>query len=317
MMNNAMKVDEGGESWQFVPSTPPASLLHEGVAEGEREDEVETCEVNFVPLEDDYGVCSEYSDVEPVPVVVNEKVEVEDEGDVPEEVIEIDDESDEGDDEVDIEFERKMADKRTVQRVYQGVGEEEDEADDGLDEFMRETRMKSARFWVGQVKKYESKIDELKRELVFVKGGFRAAKRMVDRQKEDLDRIIVVNTQLQDENWTLHERVTTLVEDNARREMVFAAGQRKKRQRVQELKREVEEEKRRRRNVEEELEVTRKRLWTFTRRSVPRKSNRVVRRVDSYEDGEESSSISVEQGSSSDEEEKRLVKLINIMNNED
>ena len=50
---------------------------------------------------------------------------------------------------------------------------------------------------------------------------------------------------------------------------------------------------------------------------MPRKSNRLVRRVDSYEDGEESSSISVEQDSSSDSEQKRLVKLINIMNNDD
>ena len=239
------------------------------------DDEVETCEVNFVPLEDDYGSVfsggeeSCYSDNEPVPVVLEEKVEVEDEGDVKKGVIEIDDdESDEDDDEdeVDIEVERKMADKRTVQRVFQGVGEEEDEAGDGLEEFMRTMRMKSAKFWVEQVKKYESKIDEMKRELVFVKGGFRAAKRTVDRQKEDLDRIIEVNTKLQDENWTLHDRITTLVEENTRREMMASARQRNKRQRIEELRKEVEEEKRRRRNVEEELEVTRKRLWTFTRR---------------------------------------------------
>ena len=166
-------------------------------------DEVESCEVKFVPLEDDFGVFSGgeeesyYSDIEPVPVVLEEKVEVQDEGDV-KEVIEIGDD-DEDDDEVDAEFERKMADRRTIQRVYQGVGEE-DEAGDGLEEFIRTTRMKSANFCVGQVKKYESKIDELKRELVFVKGGFRAAKRTVDRQKEDLDRIIEANTKLQDEN---------------------------------------------------------------------------------------------------------------------
>ena len=112
-------------------------------------DEVETCEVKFVPLEDDSGVFSGgeesyYSDNDPVPVVLEEKVEVEDEGDV-KEVIEIDDESDD-DDEVDTEFERKMADKRTIQRVFQGVGEEEDEAGDGLEEFMKATRTKLARF---------------------------------------------------------------------------------------------------------------------------------------------------------------------------
>ena len=83
-----------------------------------------------------------------------------------------------------------------------------------------------------QVKKYESKIDELRRELVFVKDGFRAAKRMVDRHKEDLDRVVEVNKQLQDENWTLHDRITKLVEDNTRREMVASARQRNKRQRI-------------------------------------------------------------------------------------
>ena len=197
------------------------------------------------------------------------------------------------------------------------MGEEEDEGSDGLEECMYTTRMKSAKFWVGQVKKYESKIDELRRELVFVRDGFRAAERMVDRQKEDLDRIVEVNRTVQDENWTLHDRIMKLAEDNNRREMVFAARQRSKRQRIQELRKEVDEEKKRRRNVELELEATRKRLWTFTRRSVPRKSNRLVRRVDSYDDGEESSSVSVEGPSSSDEEQKRLDKLIDIMNNED
>ena len=281
-------------------------------------DEVESCEVKFVPLEDDFGVFSGgeeesyYSDIELVPVVLEEKVEVQDEGDV-KEVIEIGDD-DEDDDEVDAEFERKMADRRTIQRVYQGVGEE-DEAGDGLEEFIRTTRMKSANFWVGQVKNYESKIDELKRELVFVKGGFRAAKRTVDRQKEDLDGIIEANTKLQDENWTLHERITSLVEENARVEMTALARQRNKRQRIEELRREVDDEKRRCRNVEEELEVTRKRLWTFTRRSVPRKSNRLVRRVDSYEEGEEST-VSLERSSSDeDNENSRVRKLIKIMDN--
>ena len=282
-------------------------------------DEVESCEVKFVPLEDDFGVFSGgeeesyYSDIEPVPVVMEEKVEVQDEGGVTE-VIEIGDD-DEDEDEVDAEFERKMADRRTIQRVYQGVGEE-DEADDGLEEFIRTTRMKSVKFWVGQVKKYESKIDELKRELVFVKGGFRAAKRMVDRQKEDLDGIIETNTKLQDENWTLQERNQQLLDENARIEMTVLARQRNKRQRIEELRREVEDEKRRRRNVEEELSITRKRLLMFTRRSVPRKSNRLVRRVDSYEEEGEESTVSLERSSSDeDNEDSRLKKLIKVMDN--
>ena len=105
------------------------------------------------------------------------------------------------------------------------------------------------------------------------------------------------------------------MEENARVEMTALARQRNKRQRIEELRREVDDEKRRRRNVEEELEVTRKRLWTFTRQSVPRKSNRLVRRVDSYEEGEEST-VSLERSSSDeDNENSRVRKLIKIMDN--
>ena len=284
-------------------------------------DEVETCEVNFVPLEDDYGVFSGgeesyYSDTEPVPVVVEEKVEVQDEGDVPE-VIEIkdDDEDDEGDDDdeddVDVELENKMADKRKMQRVYQSVGDEDE--DDGLENFMRSTRMKSAKFWVGQTKNYESKIDELRKELALVKDGFRAAKRMADRYKEDLDILVVVNTQLQDDNWELHERNQKLHEENCRREMVYEAGARNKRIRIEELEKKVEQDRKTNEYLELELSNTRKRLWRFTRRSIPRRTARVVRRVDLYEDGEESC-ISEPPNSSSEDEENKVIKLVNIMN---
>ena len=81
------------------------------------------------------------------------------------------------------------------------------------------------------------------------------------------------------------------------------------------MQKELDEERKRRRNVEEELQVTRRRLLTFTRRSVPRKSGRLVRRVDSYEEGTESS-VSIERATDSeDNEDNRLKKLIHIMDN--
>ena len=72
---------------------------------------------------------------------------------------------------MDVEFESKMADKRKMQRVYQSLGDEDD--DDGLEEYMRSSRMKSAKYWVGQGKGYESKFDELRKELAFVRDCFR------------------------------------------------------------------------------------------------------------------------------------------------
>ena len=67
---------------------PPAPPLHEEVAEGEREGGVETAEVTFVPMDNDFGVFSgadtDYDDV----VVEDEgDVVVEAEGDVLREVV--------------------------------------------------------------------------------------------------------------------------------------------------------------------------------------------------------------------------------------
>ena len=76
----------------------------------------------------------------------------------------------------------------------------------------------------------------------------------------------------------------------------------------------MDEERKRRRNVEDELSVTRKRLLMFTQRSIPRRSNRVVRRIDSYEDGEESTVTLERATSDEDNEDTRVNKLIHVMN---
>ena len=214
-----------------IPSTPPAPPLE--VAEGKRDCLIGEDEVCWDPESDEEGI--DDNDVSrwesdgsagPVPVVVEEKVEVEAEGDVkgavPEVIESKDHEDDEDDSDVDVEFEKKMADKRTMQRVYQSLGDEDDD-DDGLEEYMRSSRMKSAKFSVGQVKGYESKIDELRQELAFVRDGFRAAKRMADSYRGELQGVVDVNQTLQDQNWHLEERSQKLVEDNARREMRYEA----------------------------------------------------------------------------------------------
>ena len=79
----------------------------------------------------------------------------------------------------------------------------------------------------------------------------------------------------------------------------------------------MEEEKQTNRNLELELENIRKRLLTFARRSVPRRSKkRVARRIGSCEDGTESTILIEGSGSSSENEQHNVNKLIAIMTDE-
>ena len=279
------------------------------------EEVVETAEVKFVPLEDDFGVCSggeceEYSDVEPVPVVLEEKVEVEAEGDGK------DDDEDDGVIEEDDgrgcynEWLKRDMDKRKIEEVYEGM---DSCSSEGTQKFIWDERLKAAKFWRGQVDVYEGKIVELKEKLDVVSEGFMAARRMEAYQASEVKRLVKINLDRISDVERMRERCHRLAEANCREEMKYEASRRTSRLRVQELRKELETERRRNANLELELSNTRKRLLTFTRRSVPRRARRVVRRIDSYEDGEEST-VSVERTmSDEDNEDTRVNKLIRIM----
>ena len=280
---------------------------------------VETAEVKFVPLEDDFGVfsggeeCEEYSDVEPVPVVLEEKVEVEAEGD-----------GNEDDDEDDVvieeddgregynEWQKQTMDKRKIEEVYEGM---DSCSSEGTQKFIWDERLKAVKFWRGQVDVYEGKIVELKEKLDEVREGFMAARRMEAYQASEVKRLVKINLDRISDVERMRERCHRLAEANCREEMKHDALRRNKRLRIQALKKELEAEKRRSANLELELSNTRKRLLTFTRRSVPRRNKtRLIKRINSYEDGDETT-VSLE-GSSSENEEKNIVRLIDIMNNE-
>ena len=243
------------------------------------DEEVETCEVKFVPLEDDFGVFSGgeesyYSDVEPVPVVD------EDEGDV---VVE-----DEGD-------------AAGVEKLEDEDGEEDGET------FLWNQRMTVERFWRTQLDTYEDKILKLEK-------GLRAAKRVAEEEQEEVERLRRLYMDKVSEAERLRETVADLVSQNCELETKDQVRKRNNKRRVQELRKDLDSERRRNQALEEELSATRKRLLTFTRRSVPRKARRLIRRIDSYEDGTEST-ISVERSTSDeDTEETRLNKLVKIMN---
>ena len=273
---------------------------------------VETAEVNFVPREDDdFGVFSGgeesyYSDVEPVPVVLEDEVEIEDEGDV---VVVNDDEGVEKLEDEDV-VDWNGGDRRVMDRVAEDL-----ETDDGGREenFLRNQRFTIARFWREQVDAYEGRIAELERRLANVTDGFKAAKRIAEEETEEVNRLRRLYMDKISEAERLRETIADMVGRNCELEEKDRVRRRNNKRRLQEVQKELEEERKRTRNLEEELSVTRKRLLVFTRRSVPRKSIRLVRRIDSYEDGEESS-VSVERTSSDEDNEQcRMNKLINIM----
>ena len=310
--DNAMKND-GGE--EFVPSTPPALPHHEGVAEEERDHEVETCEVNFVPLEDDFGVFSG-AETDGYDVVV------EDEGDVPRDDVVIEDDvrveelEDEDEDEDEDEgrggylnWQKRNMDKRKIEEVYKDIDGDSGETQ----RFVREQRVKMARVWEEQVVEvYEGKICDLKEKLDAVSEGFMAAKRLEEHQTAEVKRLVKINLDRISDAERWRERCHRLAEINCRDERKYDTLKREKR----ELQRQLEMERRRTTNLELELANTRKRLLTFTRRSIPRRApRRVIRRVDSYEDGEESS-VSIERSTSNeDNDDCRVNKLIKIMDN--
>ena len=294
----------------FVPSTPLAPPLHEGVAEGMREDEVETCEVNFVPLEqDDFGVFSgvesDYGDVV-----------VEDEGDVPRDDVRVDELEDEDEDEDEgrgcyLNWQKRNMDKRKIEEVYEDIGGSSDSGE--TQRFVREHRVKVARFWEEQVMEvYEGKICDLKEKLDAVSEGFMAAKRLEECQAAEVKRLVKINLDRISDAERWRARCHRLAEINCREERKYDTIKRQKR----DLQRQLETERKRNANLELELSNTRKRLLTFTRRSIPRRNTmRVVRRVNSYEEDDEESTVSVEL-SSSEDKQKNINKLIDIMQND-
>ena len=113
----------------------------------------------------------------------------------------------------------------------------------------------------------------------------------------------------------LRETIADLVGQNCDLETKDQLRRRNNKRKIQEMKKELEVERKQSRNLENELSSTRRPLLTFTRWSVPRESTRLIRRIDSYEDGTEST-VSVGRATGSeDNETTRMNKLIKVMNN--
>ena len=142
----------------------------------------------------------------------------------------------------------------------------------------------------------------------------KAAKRIAEVETDEVERLRKLYMDKISEAERLKETVADWVGQTCELERKDQLRRRNNKRRLQEVQKELEDERKGRRNVEEELTVTRKRLLMFTRRSIPRRSN-VVQRIDSYEDGEESTVTLERTTSDEDNEDTRVNKLIHVMNN--
>ena len=178
------------------------------MAEGEREGGVETAEVNFVPLENDFGndfgvfsgADTDYDDV----VVEDEgDVVAEAEGDVPREEVVLD--------EGDVKWDG--GDRRMMEYVAEDM-EKDAEGNDGQENFLWNQRYTVARFWRTQVDAYEGRIWDLEKKVQVVSDGFKAAKRVAEEETAEVERLRKVYMEKISEAERLKETVADLVEQN-------------------------------------------------------------------------------------------------------
>ena len=193
------------------------------------------------------------------------------------------------DEENDVEWDGDKLDRRTIDYVVEDL-EKDGEGNDGQENFLWNQRVTVVRLWRTQVDAYEGRILDLEKKLGSVSDGFKAAKRVAEEETAEVERLRKVYMEKISEAERLKETVADLVERNWELEMADQTRKRNSKRRVQELRKNLDMERRHNATLEKQLSNTRKKLLTFTRRSVPcRGRRRLIRRIDSYEDGTESS----------------------------
>jgi len=182
-----------------------------------------------------------------------------------------------------------------------------------LNDFMDHNRFRAAHFWKQQIKFYESKITTLFKELSKSEDVIRAAKRRMDYDTNEINRLRELCMQKTGETNQKDRQLYTMAEDMGRQALRHNDINEHQQERVAYFKQKLFDERKKTATLEEELQVTRKRLLTHTRRSIPRRSKRARRRI-IQDDGNEST---ITAGSGSDteieSEECTNVALVNAM----
>ena len=185
-----------------------------------------------------------------------------------------------------------------------------------LHTILDEERVKAASFWKRQIERYEAQISSQFKTISSYAEGIRAAKRRMDYDAHEIRRLRDLVMEKTEEVNKKDERIYNLTDEMCLMESGYQYREKRKQRAFKELARQFDEKAKLCNELQTELKVTRERLNTLTRRSVPRRQKRLRRRVATYDDGDEESSISL--GSCSDTEyeddDTRTSKLVKIMN---
>ena len=143
--------------------------------------------------------------------------------------------------------------------------------------------------------------------------AIQAAKRRMEYDAMEINRLKDLTMIKTEETNKKEECIYNMASDMGRLALRHNTIYDRQLQTIRILRQRLTNEQKKTESLEEELRFTRKRLLTFTRRSVPRRCKRVRRRID-YD---EESTITADSTSETDyeDEESTNIRLINIMDN--
>jgi len=182
-----------------------------------------------------------------------------------------------------------------------------------LHTFMDQQRYSAAQYWKKQVHIYETKITTLFKTVSSHEDVIKAAKRRMDYDEHEINRLRELCMEKTAEINKKDRQIYNMASDMGRQALRHNDINEHQQNTIADLKQKLFAQRRRTAQLEEELQFTRKRLLTHTRRSIPHRSKRARRRI-MEDDGNEST---ITAGSSSDTEieteESSNVALVNAM----
>ena len=183
-----------------------------------------------------------------------------------------------------------------------------------------EDRFKAASYWKGQVERYETKIMNMFKTVTKYAEGIHAAKRRMDYDAYEIHRLRDPCMDKTKECNDKDERIYQVTDAMCLMEHHYQLKEKRKEREYKALERNLQLESSISDQLRQELRATRERLNTFTRRSVPHRTKRTIqRRVSTYDDGDEDSSITLGSCSNTEYEDDdvKTSKLVKIMDYDD
>ena len=212
-------------------------------------------------------------------------------------------------------IEAAKKDGETVDKAAQDISNTDPDTTrmNDLTAFMDNERYKAAKFWKDQIQTYESRISTMFKQISTFESVIKAAKRRQDYDKHEINRLRELCMTKTAEVNKKDAKIYKMAEEMGHQALRYNDINEHQQNTIRDLKDKLFAQRKRSAHLEEELQVTRKRLLTHTRRSIPRRSKRARRRI--IEDDGNESTITAGSGSDTEieTEESSNVALVNAM----